>query len=243
MDSAKDFWNRQTSSLHRADGDFFYRRKAAEHAGLIPDAERQAGAIDIGCGAGELLYFFSHLVRVDTGLDYSQSMLAEAARRLEGKPIQLLDRDLFDYLPPSSHPVWLTTGAINQYLAPDDLRRFLDVFRDNAAARSLYLFDCVDPIRYLLVPYGLSYRPPVARDIVRKVYHFGRRAVIAAGLALGVLGRPSLKLPGAGMGYGFLPKFWFAEAAARGLQAEIVGSQAYEYRYHVILRKPVAANG
>lgn len=243
MHSAKDFWGKQTSSLHRSAGDRFYSRKAGEHAALIPAQERMLGCVDLGCGAGELLYFFSDLVRVDVGLDYSKSMLAQAAQKLAGKPIELIEGDLFKYLPTSQHPVWVTTGALNQYLAPKELGAFLDAFRSNEASRSLYLFDCVDPVRYLLMPYGLSYRPPVSRDIVRKLYHFGRRGAIAAGLALGLLDRPAHKLKGAGMGYGYLPRFWLAEATARGLEVEIVSSQAYEYRYHVILRKAVAADG
>lgn len=238
MDSAKAYWDKQTTSLHRSGQDEFYRSKAEEHASLIPVEERQVGCIDLGCGAGELLYFFSDVVRVDTGLDYSESMLKNAKEKLSGKKIELIHGDIFQYLPKSRHPIWTTTGALNQYLDPEQLNAFLDLFTGNAAARSLYLFDCVDPIRHLLMPYGISYRTPVPRGPAKQIYHFARRGLIGAGLALGILGQPSRKLRGAGMGYGYLPKFWLAAAARRGLECEIVGSRAYEYRFHVAMRKP-----
>jgi hypothetical protein len=39
------------------------------------------------------------------------------------------------------------------------------------------------------------------------------------------------------MGYGYRPSYWIAEASKLQLDAQILSSQSYEYRYHVILRK------
>jgi len=241
MDDARDFWNKQTTSLHRFGSEDFYRNKADEHASLVPASLKQAGCVDLGCGAGELLYFFSDLVRVNAGLDYSSSMLKEAEKRLAGKTIELSSRDIFDYLPAADEPVWTTTGAINQYLPPDQVARFIDTFVQNQRAQALYLFDCVDPLRIALLPYGSSYvlrsRGTSASGTMRAGYVLARRILTAARLAFGFYGRASQKLRGAGMGYGYLPRFWLEAAAARGLDIEIVSSRFYEYRYHAILKK------
>jgi SAM-dependent methyltransferase len=40
-----------------------------------------------------------------------------------------------------------------------ELERILDLFAANAKARTFYLFDCIDPMRYDLLVLGISYRP------------------------------------------------------------------------------------
>lgn len=242
MDLARQFWERQTSSRHRLDTDDFYKSKAQEHAAFLADAERTVGVVDIGCGAGELLYFFSEYAKVDVAIDYSRSMLAQAKVRLAEKPIALVEGDVFEYLPDTQQQIWTSTGAINQYLPPERLGDFLDMFCRNSHVTALYLFDCVDPIRMALMPFGISYRPaePTSRlkEVPRRIYRAGKHGIFAARHALG-LQRPSQKLRGDGMGYGFLPRFWREHAAERQLEVEIVSSRYYEYRYHVILRKPL----
>lgn len=239
----KEFWNRQKSSLHRSDDEWFYRGKAEEHASAMSPQERSLEGIDLGCGAGELLFFFMDHANIKAGADYSQSMLDAAEERLKGKGISLLNVDIFDYLPTSNYPVWTTTGAINQYLDPARMNAFLDIFAKNETARSLFLFDCVDPVRYALMPFGISYRPPAVKgakglkDYLRPAYRRLRSLVLAARLASGLLEKNVRKLPGAGMGFGYLPRFWIGAAADRKLQIDIVSSRYYEYRYHISLRK------
>jgi SAM-dependent methyltransferase len=242
MDLARQFWERQTSSRHRLDTDDFYKSKAQEHAAFLADAERTGGVVDIGCGAGELLYFFSEYARVDVAIDYSSSMLEQARARLAGKQMVFIEGDAFDHLPDVQQQVWTSTGAVNQYLAPDRVSDLLDMFCQNNRARTLYLFDCVDPIRIVLMPFGISYRQPAARasglkELARRTYRAGKQGIFTTRLILG-LQRPAQKLRGDGMGYGFLPRFWLGLAAQKGLKVEIVSSRYYEYRYHVMLRKP-----
>lgn len=238
----KKFWSTQTSSRHRANDPDFYSKKAAEHAALMTDEDRLAGCLDIGCGAGELLVHLADRVNVETGVDYSQSMLDRAAEALDGRDVKLMNVDIFDYLPPSKHAVWMTTGAINQYLDSERMRAFLDIFAANETARSLFLFDCVDPIRYNVLPYGGSYvsRPIFGSGLggfVRRAKRIVRRAMTATELAAGLLSVPCKKLSSVGMGYGYQPWFWLEAARDRALSVEIVSSRYYEYRYHVILRK------
>jgi len=240
---SKAFWNQQKSSLHRSEDDAFYARKAAEHASLLTADEKAAGAVDLGCGAGELLYFLIDHINVRQGLDYSQSMLDQARIRLEGKGVELEEADFRKFLPDCSQPVWLTTGALNQYLNPSELNGFLDLFVANPRARALFLFDCVDPMRFLLLPYGIRYRTIGAgsdrslKALAMPAYRLIKRVGIGLQMATGHLFRNHRTLRIAAMGHGYLPRFWLEAAAKRDLSVEIVSSRFYEYRYHALIRK------
>jgi SAM-dependent methyltransferase len=239
----KEFWQAQTSSLHRADDPTFYGRKAREHAALMTPYERSRPCLDLGCGAGELLEHLRTDVNVVAGLDFSASMLAVARERLSGSGIRLANDDIFEYLPNASEPTWMTTGAINQYLDIAHLRRFLKIFNENPAARSLFMFDCVDPMRYSILPFGIGYvtaRQPkrtAIRTMIWPAFWRVRRAIVGMKLALGILGRPKAALGGIGMGYGYTPSQWRQLIEPLGLTCDIVSSLLYEYRFHVIVRK------
>ena len=239
--SVIDFWKTQTSSLHRSSDPKFYERKALEHASLMTSEERSSPCLDLGCGAGELLEYLQRHVNVTTGLDYSESMLEVARQRLNGSGITLTNADLFQYLKFSTEQTWMTTGAINQYLDSKSLQRFLELFRNNEKARSLYLFDCVDPIRYFIWPFGLSYLPEQKkqkslRTYFRFAYRYARRAYVCMKLAVGLLDSSEVKL-GIGMGYAYSPNQWRSILKSFDLDCEIVSSMFYEYRFHVIIRK------
>ncbi|MGH3457720.1 methyltransferase domain-containing protein [Aeromicrobium sp.] len=207
--------------------------------------EKTAGCVDLGCGAGELLYYFSDHAKVDMGIDYSQSMLDVAHRRLDGKSIALSDVDAFTYLPECTSPTWVTTGALNQFLSSHRLADLMDLFTVNESARSFYLFDCVDPVRYAMLPCGIGYQPmkvserkPLSRLMRRSLRTVGRLLRMAQIVLLPRKQREWARLPGEGMGFGYLPSFWLHQADVHQLSIEIVSSRYYEYRYHVILRKP-----
>ena len=240
IDDAKRFWSSQTTSLHRFSETAFYTRKAEEHAATMSMEDRIGGCIDLGCGAGELLQHLATLVRVDAGLDYSASMLGEAAQRLRGLPIELVEADPLDYLPAASHRVWITTGAINQYYPADRLRRLLDLLGGHPHARALYLFDCVDPLRYRTRSFGSRYRPTPNSSIAtitQRLRRTGARWRVALALAAGRFEAPIAPLGPSHLGFGQRPDFWIREAQARSIEIEIVSSRFYEYRYHVCLRR------
>lgn len=135
MDAIGQFWAKQSMSLNRESGDEFYRKKAKEHRDVLSDNDAQYGILDLGCGAGELLEQLAPLAKVAVGIDYSPAMLAAARRRLDGRfELELLEADVFSYLPNAEPPVWTTTSAINQYLDGAELERILDLFAANAKA-------------------------------------------------------------------------------------------------------------
>ncbi|HLE88135.1 MAG TPA: class I SAM-dependent methyltransferase [Candidatus Brocadiaceae bacterium] len=262
MDKSQGYWEKQTSSRHRFGDDEYFQSKAREHASLMVDEHKSTGCIDLGCGAGELLKYLSEEVKVDLGLDYSDSMLDMAQKRLAGKNINLVKADLFDFLPDQKQKVWITCGAINQYLDIERQREFLNLFAKHHSAEALYLFDCVDPIRYSLLNSGIGIgyidkdNPSVrGSNAIKTLLRPPRRtrSIIPMLKTRWKSIKTLLKLPqrrrlrfitgvcqkigGPGMGYGFLPKFWIDECNKRDLRLQIVSSRFYEYRYHVIINK------
>lgn len=241
---ASDFWLTKRSSLHRGSGDRFYEEKSAEHLAFMDASDRQAGAIDLACGAGELLQKLSPKVRVIAGLDTSPSMLAEAAGRLGDQGIRLVNEPAIEHLSRNPFAVWMTTGGLNQYLDPADQRRLLDLLASSQETRSYYMFDCVDPIRYRMMPLGIGYLTS-AHPRQSNVGGF-RSALLRARAAFQLLTgdstRPAVPLRRPGMGWGYLPRFWAAEAAKRGLTIRFASSLQYEYRYHVAIGKAPAAD-
>lgn len=228
------YWDQRTSSEHRADDDAFYRSKAEEHLGLMSDEDRRCGSVDLGCGAGELLVHLSRGCRVDVALDFSSAMLDRARQRFPAGGIQLLNEDVFAYLGRAVDRVWIASGSVNQYLDRQGQESLLDHFRRNAEARSFYLFDCIDPSRYVLF-HGRALNRYDASAPARWLHRVAgfcrgmmRAAVRPAWFDAGALGH---------LGFGFAPCFWRRACERRELRVELVSSRFYEYRYHAIIRK------
>jgi SAM-dependent methyltransferase len=240
MDEINEFWSNQAESLNRERNDEYYRKKALEHRSILAHADAQKGALDLGCGAGELIEQLSGLVKINTAVDFSASMIEAAENRLypafDGK---IVKADVFTFAARSEDPVWMSTGAINQYLQADRLRDFLDIFSANNNAEALYLFDCIDPLRYDLLFLGISYRPEHALPLTWKGYikHQVDRLRMAFRLIAGRYDESTLYMGSPGMGFGQRPSFWLKACAERGLNVEIISSRYFEYRYHVIIKK------
>jgi hypothetical protein len=138
----------------------------------------------------------------------------------------------------------MTTGALNQYLPAHRLADAVGLFTMNARARSFFLFDCVDPVRYAMLPCGIAYqltnmskRKPMSRLLRRSLRTSRSLLRVARIVLLPRQQREWARLPGEGMGYGYLPSFWLRQADAHRVSVEMVSSRYYAYRYHVILRK------
>lgn len=235
MNDFKSYWAQQTSSRHRFDNDEIYRKKAEENLLLMSQEDRVSGCVDLGCGAGELLSYLSNDCVINVALDFSEAMLEKARNRLSDKNIQFVNEDALSYLKHSVDSVWIASGSINQLLDAKSQLEFLDLFVDTASVKSFYLFDCIDPSRYVLFAAGAINRYDLNRppSWLRRIVGFGRglvRAVFQPGWF-------DFAPLGGYMGYGFAPGFWRRECERRGLKVELVSSKFYEYRYHAIIRK------
>lgn len=242
MNDVKKYWRDKTNSLHRFDSTDYFRMKADEHIAIVRHVHRKLSCIDLGCGAGELLQFMLPDLNIQVGLDFSERLLIEAERRLSGKGIILINADYYDYLSSHDHNVWITSGALNQYLPPYEQRRLLDLFMTHPNSQALYLFDCVDPIRWRILPFGIKYVTSndaayaLDQGITHNAYYLIKRSITFLRLAFRPPNQNYEKFD-TGMGYGFLPTFWTKECNKRQLRIEIFSSRHYEYRYHVRIEK------
>jgi SAM-dependent methyltransferase len=244
MHDYRDFWQSQTSSLHRYADAQFFEWKAEEHVSFITPEHRSLEFVDLGCGAGELLRHLCRRLRYTAAIDYSPSMLDVARTTIQDQSIDLVCDTAENYLASHQCPGWTTTGAVNQYLAPLEQFALLRLFAVSKCAKAYYMFDCVDPLRYQFLHLGSSYlnanRPRLKTTVERAIwiYRVGRGVASLArrwdrcGLSEG-----AARLPGKGMGWGFLPAFWMQAAAELGLAVRFGSSRTYEYRYHVAISK------
>ncbi|MEZ5265552.1 MAG: hypothetical protein R2755_28070 [Acidimicrobiales bacterium] len=111
-----------------------------------------------------------------------------------------------------AHQIWLATQSLNQYLPVERLCALLDVFVTNGAVPGGVLrFDCVDPLRFSLLPHGIAFRTEARRRGGR--LRRWRAVPCQRGSALEVAARlaagrtpSSAALRARGMGYGYLPR-------------------------------------
>jgi len=230
----KEFWDSQTTSRHRSDSKIFYKEKALEHSSYFTEEERTMSCIDIGCGAGELLYYLDKIINLNAATDYSSSMLLKAKKRLVESNIEFIDSDIGEILEHLKQKIWITTGAINQYLDKDELGEVVDSFKKNNHASGLFLFDCVDPYRYFVWALGSSYSGEMATRPTTKPVLLARK--LKACYRILRYGSEFSEFSEDGMGYGMCPSYWL-RLCDDATQVEIFSSKYYEYRYHVFIRK------
>ncbi|MBC2655742.1 class I SAM-dependent methyltransferase [Pseudomonas sp. MSSRFD41] len=241
MNHSKNYWQGKTDSGHRFSSTDYFRKKALECAQVIDEGACQGRIIDLGCGAGELLQQLLPLVNITKGVDYSASMIDSARKLLAGMEVELDVADIFELLPQADFTQWTTTEALNQYLNPAEIAKVIEIFANNPKARVFYLFDCVDPVRYMTLSMGSYYSTQPepapnglgdqARSMLRSLATCARLAAFRLG------GQRWVKWKDEGMGFAYTPYFWFEACKKLGLEVTFISSKYYEYRYHAIIRK------
>ncbi|MQA57522.1 class I SAM-dependent methyltransferase [Pseudomonas piscis] len=241
MSNPKDYWQDKTNSGHRFSSTEYFKKKALECTHVLEEFGAEGKIIDLGCGAGELLQHLTPIANISKGVDYSASMIESAKKLLDGIDIELEVANVFEILPQSDFPTWTTTGALNQYLNPSEITRVIEIFAKNEKASGFYLFDCVDPIRYLTLNMGSYYSTqlePAPSGPGAKARSFIRGMLPCARLAAFKLsGNKWIKWKDQGMGIAYTPYFWFETCKKFNLKVSFISSKYYEYRYHVIIRK------
>lgn len=241
MNSPKDYWQDKTNSGHRFSSAEYFRKKALECAQIIEEFGTEGDIIDLGCGAGELLQQLRPLVNITKGVDYSASMIESAKKLLESIDVDLEVADVFELLPRSNFPVWITTEALNQYLDPVEIARVIEIFARNGKAQVFCLFDCVDPVRYMTLNMGSYYstQPESATGGLKNRFKSIARDLLACAklIAFRLSRHRWVKWKDEGMGFAYTPYFWFEVCKKFDLEVNFVSSKYYEYRYHVIIYK------
>ena len=231
-------WDKKKDSGNRKNDDHYLDFKAQEQAMIVNRYDKNMECIDLGCGAGELLKFLILKLNVKEALDFSQNMIDMAKKVITNNKIIFIQADPFLYLPKCITPIWLTTGALNQYLDQTRMDALLEIFINNHNARSFYLFDCIDPIRFHTLPFGTSYLAKNQDGKIKLI--FKRVSSIIQIIFYSLItqrNKKSIQFKNRNFGYGFLTLYWQQKAVEKKLDIKIISSFNFEYRYHVVLKK------
>lgn len=237
MTQFQKYWAEQSSSLHRYDTQAFYATKAREHHVFLSQAPLEKGVVDFGCGAGELLEMLYPLLNCPViALDFSQKLLDIARDRNQGTDIQFELSDAHAYqVSEDFGSTWMSCGAINQYSTEAQMNAFIAKFNQHPSAKALYLFDCIDPVKYSYIKHHLlhHYTRPVSTNNKQFLTAFKSFAY-----AFSILKKNPLCVSINDMGYAFSMNYWHAlKDQHPHWQVDIVSSFFSEYRYHVFITK------
>ena len=236
-ESYQSLWNKVDDSGNRLKEDWYYQAKAKEHIQLFSVEDKERECIDLGCGAGEILQIMTKALKIKTALDFSEKMIELAEKRNYHSRPNFICADCFEYLPSCNDQVWITSGAINQYLDNQRISDIIRIFAENPNAYSFYLFDCIDPLRYASLTLGSKFKK---ENIDSKLSLRGFVSMIKeyATIAYKInFVSPTYKYSFLHFGFGHAPILWHSLRKKHDLQIEIVSSRYFEYRYHVILKK------
>jgi hypothetical protein len=204
---------------------------------MLPDDVR-GPVVDYACGAGELLAPFSQLASVVEALDSAPGMRGEARRNLANTGVDLVGGDVAAHALGTTHPVWTTCQGLNQYLAPDELESWIQLFASNQSAVSMYLFDSVDPRRFRTLRTENRYE-------TRPTTRWSRTRACAQSIRSGLASsshRTWADIGGPAMGFGYTPEFFRHVGGSAGLTVRFASSLQFEYRFHVHLLKARQSN-
>lgn len=234
------------SSRHRDSSREWYSAKAREHISIIlSNNDSGRSFCDLGCGFGELLeMYLTNGLNVTLATDLSMSALSAARERLLQFKIKILRSSWIESLSSSGFDSIMSTGALNQYLKPDDMKALLCRFSSNPSLKSAYFFDCINPLHYLVTSSSLRYDAKVLESMSSPFspkrllrWILGTYHTVLASFCLDFLRLQSFYLGEIAMGYGHTPLFWRKAAQMHNLRVQFYSSQSYEYRYHVVFSR------
>jgi cyclopropane fatty-acyl-phospholipid synthase-like methyltransferase len=233
LSKQKDFWveffaNRRDGG-HRSSAEEFLSNEAKEKLFHLDGGNT---LLDFGCGAGELLVYYSPGYEKMVGADFSESMLDEANKKIRERNcgnvslIQADDKTVWDKLELSFDRI--TAAGVIQYLTLEELDNFII----NASSYlnkdgKIVLFDILDPRLYPLWKIGLFSQDASFWRILRKV-GFELRTMISAAFS----NRPRDIL-----GFTHSPDAIRRIADKYGFEVTFVQSMYYEYKYHAIMSR------
>jgi SAM-dependent methyltransferase len=231
-------WNKADDSGNRFIESWYLEAKADEQVEVFSSDDQVKECIDLGCGAGELLQFMSRRLRVRVAFDFSITMINLAKKLVYSSRPEFVCADCFEYLPHCTVPIWITSGALNQYLDQVRLIELLQIFAKNDSAESFYLFDCIDPIRYATLFSGSKYSSDDTYEGVKSIKSFLLNIYEFAKVSYKVnFISSTYKYEMLHFGYGHIPSLWYTIAKKYDFNIKIISSRYFEYRYHVILKK------
>jgi cyclopropane fatty-acyl-phospholipid synthase-like methyltransferase len=224
-----EFFSDKRSGGHRSSAEEFLAMEAKEKLFHLVGGKT---LLDFGCGAGELLVYYAPEYEKLVGVDFSQSMLEEASKRIRQNKYENITLILADH-----KTVWgkldssfdrITAAGVFQYLTYQEIDEFLSKASKHLNKKGkIVLFDIPDSRLYPLWKLGLFSEDTGLGKILRKA-GFELKTIISASLK----NRPKDIL-----GYSHNPYKIKKIAKKHGFEMVCVQSMYYEYKYHTIIYK------
>ena len=230
----EDYWRKLWRNLsdgdHRYKTEEFYQKEAKEKLFHLGSGNK---LLDFGCGSADLLVYYHANFNELYGVDFSESMLANAKNRIDNygiTNITLINADDSEVWEKIDDQLDIVTNAgVVQYFTLEQIDRFINNaskhIRDGG---KIVLFDVIDPRTHTLWELKLFVNHKVV-----KLRIVGRylKLLLQRGY------RHFKKLPYNHKGNAFYPGVFESLANKYMLDYERVSSMYYEYRYHVIFSK------
>jgi cyclopropane-fatty-acyl-phospholipid synthase len=223
----EDFFKDKTHGGHRYSSEEFLSIEAREKLFHLDGGKT---LLDFGCGSAELLAYYSLDYEQLVGVDFSQSMLGEAGKRLRERKCNNIDLILADH-----KTVWenlhstfdrITAAGVIQYLTFQEI----DDFIANASGHlnsdgKIVFFDILDPRLYPLWKLGV-FAPNAG--LLKALYRVG--CDFQTSISATLRNRPRNI-------YGFSHNPYKIQKIAHkhGFEMRYVKSMYYEYKYHAIM--------
>ena len=226
----RTYWERGSGGKHRHNEEWFFKRKAAEIADIVPSG---GALLDYGCGSADLLVYYAPLFRDILATDFSEIQLAAAQKRGTQFGVtnisfhQADENTLEAYLGDRLFDC-IVLSAVVQHLEQGQLATLLALFRRHLTENGVIaLVDVIDPVLAWLWRLGFLDDQEitfvgVGKRILRQLAYRARRVL--------------KRLPPDEIGYAY-PRYVVRRLAEREqLSTELLGARHYSYRYHAILR-------
>ncbi len=225
----KEFFKDKKHGGHRCSSEGFLAMEAREK---LYHLDGGSTLLDFGCGAAELLTYYAQKYEQLLGVDFSQSMLEEAGKRIERNKCQNIDLILADH-----ETLWenldtsfdrITAAGVIQYLTFQEIDDFIvNASKHLNKGGKIVLFDLLDSRLYPLWKIGLFSQNASCLSILRKI-GFEFRTIISASLK---------NHPKDILGSAHNPYKVEEIANKHGFKMIYVRSMYYEYKYHAILSR------
>ena len=225
----REFWAGQTSPLHRGHDDRTYRAYADELKNIFAYFGYAGGnVLEIGCGNGALFPYFGFDSENYLGIDFSPSMLRIFRENCPG--VRVVEGDAATYQPEAEYQL-IFGNAVHQLFSPTMLKQHLNRMLPSLGQGGIFVLANL-PYRPLKNRYRSgefnSQRQFVEHSLVQQLVLGIKRVIIR------ILN--AFRAERDGIGFWYSPNDILTFIGPR-YTIELLGSNFYAYRQHVIIRR------